>query len=44
VEQRDGVARLQAQHLHVAGGAGRQVQLGAGRHIHGAVKTRHQKQ
>ena len=41
VEQGDGVARLQAQHLHVAGGAGGQVQQRAGYQGGGAVKAGH---
>jgi hypothetical protein len=41
IEQRERIAGLHSQHLHVACGAGRQRQAGAGGQRHGTVKTRH---
>ncbi|MNT39597.1 hypothetical protein D3C72_1758580 [compost metagenome] len=41
VEQRDGVARLQAQHLHMTRGARGQVQFDARGQGGGAVETGH---
>lgn len=41
VEEGDGVAGLQAQHLHVAGGARGQVDLGTRRKVDGAVEAGH---
>ena len=41
-KQRDAVARLQAQHLHMARGAGGQFDLGASRQFNRAMETRHQ--
>ena len=43
VEQGDGIARLQAQHLHMAGGTRRQVELGTSGHGQGAMKAGHKK-
>jgi hypothetical protein len=41
VEQRDAIARLQAQHLHMARGAGGQVDFGTGGQGSGAVEAGH---
>ncbi len=44
VEQGDGIAGLQAQHLHMAGGTRGQVELGTSGQRQGAMKAGHIKQ